>query len=109
MRVYQRTEAFKLLSLELLAACGAPKQKDPHTNKCTQHKPQTHTHTQQQTRKTRTQVAPGAGIAALDVFASDYGAFDSDVIRGVNWAVRARAAHGVCVINLRCVGGAGGC
>ena len=68
-----------------------------------------HTHTQQQTRKTRTQVAPGAGIAALDVFASDYGAFDSDVIRGVNWAVRARAAHGVCVINLRCVGGAGGC
>lgn len=44
-------------------------------------------------------VAPGARIAALDVFDGE-SAWDSDVIAGINWAIRNKATYNIVAINL---------
>ncbi len=44
-------------------------------------------------------VAPQASIVAIDVFEPD-GAFDSDVIEGMDWAVSQRATYNIVALNL---------
>lgn len=50
-------------------------------------------------------VAPGASIIALDVFGAGGGAYDSDIIRALNWAVRSKQQRGICAVNLSLAGG----
>ncbi|MBL8468387.1 S8 family peptidase [Methyloversatilis discipulorum] len=44
-------------------------------------------------------VAPQSSIVAIDVFEGD-GAWDSDVIEGMDWAISQRATHNIAAINL---------
>jgi subtilisin family serine protease len=45
-------------------------------------------------------VAPGAGIAALDVFRSDGFAYSNDIIDAVNWAIANRTTYNIVAMNL---------
>jgi subtilisin family serine protease len=50
-------------------------------------------------------VAPGARIAALDVFRADGYAYDSDILAAINWSVANKAAYNIAAINLSLGGG----
>jgi hypothetical protein len=49
-------------------------------------------------------VAPGAKIAALDVFRGQY-AYDSDLLTAINWAIQNRAAYNIVAISMSLGGG----
>ncbi len=49
-------------------------------------------------------VAPGARIAALDVFTGD-SAFTTDIISAINWCVTNKAVHNIAAINMSLGGG----
>lgn len=44
-------------------------------------------------------IAPGAGIAAIDVF-SDGNGYSSDIIEGIDWAIANRSAYDIVAINM---------
>lgn len=44
-------------------------------------------------------IAPGANIAAIDVFDGD-GAWSSDILEGIDWAIANRSAHHIVALNL---------
>ncbi|MFO1327598.1 MAG: Calx-beta domain-containing protein [Rubrivivax sp.] len=50
-------------------------------------------------------VAPGARIAALDVFRQDGLAYNADVIGAINWCVANRSVHNIAAINMSLGGG----
>jgi subtilisin family serine protease len=45
-------------------------------------------------------VAPGARIAALDVFTPGAGAYSTDIIAGINWAITNKALYNIKSINI---------
>jgi hypothetical protein len=49
-------------------------------------------------------VAPGAKIAALDVFRGQY-AYDADLLTAINWAIQNRAAYNIVAISMSLGGG----
>jgi subtilisin family serine protease len=50
-------------------------------------------------------VAPGAKIAALDVFRADGYAYTSDIINAINWCVTNKATYNIASINMSLGGG----
>ena len=50
-------------------------------------------------------VAPGAKVAALDVFRIDGYAYDSDLLAAVNWCVANQAAYNIVSLNMSLGGG----